>query len=105
MAVRFTYQDRGGRHTGTGSTEDLSSGGIRFVTDDPPPEGAEIELRVAWPFLLQNVCRMELLVWGVIVRSDAAGSVVRMRKHEFRTSGARSFDAADARAATCSFVA
>lgn len=105
MAVRFTYRDRTGLHTGAGTTLDLSSGGIRFVTEDPPPEGVEIELHVAWPYLLQNVCPMELLVWGQILRSNREESVVLMRRHEFRTCGARSFDTEEGGTGSCSIVA
>ena len=95
MALRFSYRHRGENFAGTGSTVDLSSGGIRFFTETPPPAGIDIELRVTWPFLLQNVCPMELVVRGKMVRSEPAFCVVAMQRHEFRTCGARSFDAVD----------
>jgi hypothetical protein len=95
MALRFSYTYRGQAYAGTGATVDLSSGGIRFLTETPPPAGIDIEVRVTWPFLLQNVCPMELVVHGKMVRSDPACCVVSMQRHEFRTCGARSFDAVD----------
>jgi hypothetical protein len=84
---------------------DLSRKGIRFSSDDPPPRAAEVELLIEWPFLLQNVCPLELRVWGRVLRSDDQGTVVRMSKYEFRTVGARSFDQAMARAVHLSIVA
>ena len=105
LPLQFNYRKCGAPVAGSGTTEDLSSGGIRFVADNPPPVGVEIELRLEWPFLLQNVCPLELLVWGKVLRSDPQGTVARMSGYEFRTRGARSFDQAAATAATCDFVA
>ncbi|MGP8247643.1 MAG: PilZ domain-containing protein [Bryobacteraceae bacterium] len=105
LPLHFSYRKCGVAVAGSGTTEDLSSGGIRFVTDNPPPVGVEIELRLEWPFLLQNVCPLELLVWGKVLRSDAQRTVARMSGYEFRTRGARSFDQAAARTATCDYVA
>ena len=104
MALRFRYQNRGETFAGTGTTVDLSGGGIRFLTETPPPPGIDIEVRVTWPFLLQNVCPMELVVHGKMVRSDPECCVVTMQRHEFRTCGARSFDAVDVLPAKCNMV-
>ena len=105
MPLRFLYQSGDLRRLGCGDTVDLSRKGIRFVSDDPPPHDTDVELRIEWPFLLQNVCPLELRVWGRVLRSDGQGTVVRMSKYEFRTSGARSFDQATAGAAILSVVA
>jgi hypothetical protein len=105
MPLRFWYRSGESRRLGSGQTLDLSRKGIRFVSDDPPPSGTEIELRIEWPFLLQHVCPLELLVWGRVLRSGDQGTVVRMNKYEFRTVGARSFDQVIARAANLSIVA
>ncbi|MGA1997427.1 MAG: PilZ domain-containing protein [Bryobacteraceae bacterium] len=105
LPLRFSYQKCGVAVAGSGATEDLSRGGIRFVTDNPPPVGVEIELRIEWPFLLQNVCPLELLVRGKVLRSGAQPTVAKMNSYEFRTRGARSFDQAAANTSTCNFVA
>jgi hypothetical protein len=84
---------------------DLGRKGIRFASDDPLPRDVEVELRVEWPFLLQQVCPLELRIWGRVLRSDSEGTVVRTSKYEFRTVGARSFDQAITRTAELSIVA
>jgi len=104
MEMRFFYEDGGIPCEGSGRTEDLSSGGVLFLTDCPPPNGTEVELRIAWPFLLQNVCPVQLYVWGKVVRSGTDRAAVRMAKYEFRTCGSRSFDQPIGRAATCSII-
>jgi len=86
-------------------TQDLGRKGIRFLAYDPPPRETELELRIEWPFLLQNVCPLELLVSGRVLRSDNRGTVVRITRYEFRTSGPRSFDQVNTRAGNWSIVA
>jgi len=105
MPLRFFYHSGGSQYAGTGDTQDFCRKGVRFVADNPPPLGADVELRIEWPFLLQDVCPLELRVWGRTLRSDDRGTVVRMRKYEFCTCGARSFDQVSARAANWSIVA
>jgi hypothetical protein len=105
LPVLFSYRQGGVFVSDSGTTEELSGGGIRFVSDYPPPVGVEIELRVEWPFLLQNVCPLELTVKGEVLRSGARETVVRTIGYEFRTKGARSFDQAAVAASICDFVA
>ena len=105
LDMRFTYTDRRTAHEGIGCTVDLSRGGIRFYSDTPPPAGSFVELRVAWPFLLQNVCPLELQLWGTVQRSGADGTVVRITRYEFRTCGARAFHQPEVGASIYSIVA
>ena len=90
---------------GSGTVADLSRSGVRFMTDSPPPDGAKIELRLAWPFLLQNVCPLELVLRGKVFGTDPRGTVATLHHYEFRTCGARSFDQPNARAEVCSIMA
>jgi hypothetical protein len=94
MPLRFEGTDGQVHYSGAGRTVDLGRKSILFKTDHPPPQAAEIELRIEWPFLLQNVCALELRVWGKVLNSAARGTIVMMRRYEFRTYGARSFDQA-----------
>ena len=73
--------------SGTGTTVDVSSGGILFETDRELPSGLNIELSVAWPVLLHNVAPLQLVVAGRVVRTTGRRVGVRMTQHEFRTVG------------------
>jgi hypothetical protein len=75
---------------GTGQTINISSGGIFFEPDTPLPANGPIELVLDWPFLLDKVCGLKLVMRGRIVRRDSNGIAIEARQHEFRTSGARS---------------
>jgi len=104
LDLRFSYTRRNVTYLGSGRTLDLSGGGVLFTTDSPPPVDQEVELRVAWPFLLQNVCPLEVVIRGEVLRTDARGTVVRMRDYEFRTCGARSFAQPNAGAIACNIL-
>ena len=73
--------------SGTGSTLDLSSGGVRFESGRTLPEDFDVELAISWPVLLLNVTPMQLVVHGRIVRSKDGRVGVRMIQHDFRTAG------------------
>ena len=73
--------------SGTGTTVDLSSGGLLLETDRELSTGLMIELSIAWPVLLHNVAPLQLVVAGRVVRVQGRRVAVRMVQHEFRTAG------------------
>ena len=75
---------------GSGRTLNVSSGGVLFEAKDPLPAGSSIEILMHWPFLLEGVCPLKLVIHGSVVRSDGKGVAVRSKHHEFRTAGTRS---------------
>ncbi|SRR5580692_3012044 len=91
MELQFSYTLSGATYFGSGLTADLSRTAVRFVTDDPPPRGADVELRISWPFLLQNVCPLELVVRGTTTTTSERGTILELNHYEFRTCGQRSF--------------
>jgi hypothetical protein len=75
---------------GLGRTLNVSSGGVLFEANEPLAPGSSIELLMHWPFLLEGVCPLKLVIHGSVVRSDNTGVAVQTKHHEFRTAGARS---------------
>jgi hypothetical protein len=73
--------------SGTGTTVDVSSGGLLLETDRELETGLMIELSIAWPVLLHNVAPLQLVVAGRVVRAQGRRVAVRMLQHEFRTAG------------------
>ena len=58
--------------TGIGRTRNISRRGILFETTDTLPlPRAEVELLVQWPFRLDGVCRLRLVIQGRVVRSPS----------------------------------
>jgi hypothetical protein len=75
---------------GSGTTLNISSGGVFFETDDSLPSTGIVELSMKWPFLLDGSCGLKLVMRGRIVRSDAKVTAIRAEFHEFRTARAHS---------------
>jgi hypothetical protein len=105
MELQFSYRRMGVTHTGSGRTINLGPAEVTFEADWELPDGREIELRIMWPFLLQSVCPLELLIAGRITRSSERRTVVHIEKYEFRTRGEHSFEPAIAKGTACNMVA
>ena len=77
---------------GFGKTLNISSGGVLFEPDHPLPAGGEIEVAMKWPFLLQGVCCLKLVMRVRIVSRDPKIKLtsVKAESLEFRTAGVRS---------------
>ena len=80
---------KGGRieHSGVGRTLNISSGGVLFEANDIPFNVATIELVMSWPFVLDDVCALNLVMRGHVVRREDRKLAVKAAQHEFRTSG------------------
>ncbi|MBZ5594938.1 MAG: PilZ domain-containing protein [Acidobacteriia bacterium] len=74
---------------GVGRTLNISSGGVLFETDELLPATGPIELALSWPFLLQGICNLKLVMRGKIVRCDSGSRVIAVKAeyHEFHTAG------------------
>jgi hypothetical protein len=73
--------------TGSGKTVNISSGGVCFTTETLLASGTPIELSLAWPVLLNDLCPMKLTIYGCVVRSNGGGAAVAIERSEFRTTG------------------
>ena len=63
---------------------DISSGGVLLKGDRILPNRAAIQLRIDWPVLLDNRCRLRLVIDGIIIRSGPSGTAVKIMRHDFR---------------------
>lgn len=96
LELRFeSWNKRGTELRGHGVTSDLSRKHLRFQTEQRPQVGDRMEARIAWPFLLQNVCRLQLVVRGPVVAVGERGTLVGIESYEFQTCGERSFAGAE----------
>ena len=73
--------------SGTGKTENISSGGILFHTPDGLPRGSTVELAIRWPDFSGKSPFRELFVFGRVVRSDSRGVAVRTNRFQFHKLG------------------
>jgi hypothetical protein len=74
---------------GVGKTIDMSKGEVRFVTERALRSGQKIEVTVNWPAMLDRTCRLKLVIYGHVTRSDLHSTAVRIGQYEFRTRAAK----------------
>ena len=91
LDLEYTLLKRGRfERSGVGKVLNISSHGVLFESDDLLPVFGRMELTIPWPFQLDDVCPLKLVLRGRIVRSDGNGIAIKTEHHEFRTSPARS---------------
>lgn len=88
LELRYTTSRRHSPlKTGTGRTIDLSSSGLRFIADRALPAGQVIEVYIDWPALLDGGVRLQLIIWGSVIRANGTEIALQIQKHGFRTRG------------------
>jgi hypothetical protein len=72
---------------GLGRTINISSHGVLFESDDAMPTSGQIEVVLNWPFSLQGVCALKLVMRGRILRTEERTVALETEFREFRTAG------------------
>jgi PilZ domain-containing protein len=87
LDVQYKW-NRAGRaeQAGSGTTVNISSGGVLFRCAESVPEDSRIEMALSWPFSLEG-CALKLILRGRVVRSSSQVTAVRVLQYEFRTAG------------------
>jgi hypothetical protein len=75
--------------TGSGRTIDLSSSGLSFTADRPLLTGQELDVSIDWPVLLNGGTKLQLIIFGLVVRTSGRAIALQIRRHEFRTRRVR----------------
>lgn len=89
LDVRYTVsQPSAPVEMGVGRSIDLSSSGLRFTTDRVLLPGQTLEVYIDWPAQLQGRVRLQLVAWGVVVRTNGTEIALRLERPEFRTRSA-----------------
>jgi hypothetical protein len=91
--LRFTYELSGATYFGSGHTVDFGRSSVCFATEDSPPDGTQVELRIPWP-TRRNVCPRELIVRGRAVSTTERGTILATAHYEFRKRSGRPLDQA-----------
>lgn len=90
LSCELVYRMSGKRlahEQGSGTTIDMSSGGILFRCDRQLLPGKRIEMAISWPAQLDNRCGLKLIARGRVVRTDGMQAAVAIQQYEFRTMG------------------
>jgi hypothetical protein len=82
LSARFGQVERG-----SGRVIDLSSSGLRFTSDRPLTNGLRLDISIDWPVPLDGGVGLQLIMSGVVVRTNGTETVMAVRRHQFRTRG------------------
>jgi hypothetical protein len=69
---------------GHGRTIDVSSAGLRFTADSLLLIGQRIVVHIDWPVLLDGDTKLQLVISGVVVRTDGTEAALQIQRHDFR---------------------
>ena len=69
---------------GIGRTRRFSSSELVFTADARLPIGP-VELALDWPFRLDGICPLQVVVFGHVLGGSDRAITVRIDRHEFRT--------------------
>jgi len=89
LTVRYRDLDRK-LHSGEGQAVNVSSGGALIDSQHDLGIGAELEVRIEWPSLLDGRIPLQLVAIAGVVRCGASSFAVCFRRHQFRTLPSRS---------------
>lgn len=70
---------------GTGTSVNISSGGILFATDDHLEPGSRVEVTVSWPVLSDTRLPLELVGLGRVVRSERGRVAIGFQRQQLRS--------------------
>jgi hypothetical protein len=73
--------------SGYGWTSNISSNGVLFEIAEQESLSGLIEVVMNWPYALDGVCALKLVMKGRIVRVGGHSIAVESVQHEFRTAG------------------
>jgi len=73
--------------SGTGRTENISSGGLFFRVDGGLADAPYVDLSIRWPAMLGDAPFVELCVSGRLIRNGPEGVAVRITRHQFQKLG------------------
>jgi len=87
MARQIEFRSRRARSSssGSGTTVNMSSRGVLFISDQPLPQGEPVTLEVGWPVLLNAAVPLKLVTRGRVVWCGNSHTAVRFDEWEFRT--------------------
>lgn len=88
IALPLTYRVVGGKgESGSGTTVNISSTGLRFMAEARLAPGVRVELTLTWPALLNGIVPMKLIIHGTVVREGATDAAARIGRYEFLNAG------------------
>ena len=85
LGVRFRSLSQTSPFSGTGRVINASRGGVLVASLDTIRVGAQVEMTIEWPFLLDGRIPLQLIASGRILRRGASDFAATIERYVFRT--------------------
>jgi hypothetical protein len=85
MEFRYRAKTEPAIVSGTSATKWISSRQIAFVASDEIQEKAKIQIAIAWPYLLDDHVRLQLIIEAVVTKVADGIAEAAILQHDFRT--------------------
>src|SRR5579871_455113 len=89
LQARYRSLNSQDRISGVGLTVNMSSCGLLVTCQHNIPVGAQMEVLMDWPSLLNATVPLQLVTSGRVVRSDSSSFVIEFATYQFRTMRSR----------------
>jgi PilZ domain len=89
LLARYRTLDQAEELTGFGTTVNMSSSSLLVKCQHDIPLGAQMDVVVNWPSLLESTIPLQLVTSGRVVRSEPSHFVIEFARYEFRTMRTR----------------
>jgi hypothetical protein len=86
LPVAFTWHVSREECQATGQVIEIGSDGAIFQSTTRIPVGTIATVSVAWPVLLDNRCRLQLILSGCVVETEGEQFTMRIDRYDFRTA-------------------
>jgi hypothetical protein len=89
LVARYRTLDRTDELAGVGTTVNMSSTSLLVRCPHNIPFGAQMEVLVNWPSLLESTVPLQLVTSGRVIRSERSSFVIEFARYQFRTMRSR----------------
>lgn len=104
LELKFSYRLGKRTYLGSGRARNFSDNVICFESDQELPGTVDLELEIAWPYSLQGLFPLDMIIRGGLLRKQQNVVALQMDSYEFRTRDDRAFHARTSRGALCDLV-
>ena len=89
LVARYRTLHRTDEFAGVGTTVNMSSTSLLVRCQHQIPFGAQMEVLVNWPSLLESTVPLQLVTTGRVIRSGPSSFVIGFARYQFRTMRSR----------------
>jgi hypothetical protein len=85
LGLRYLAKSEQGIVLGTSATKWIGSRWVAFAANEDIQEKMKLQLSIAWPFLLEDRVRLQLIIVAVVTKVAGGVAEAAILRYDFRT--------------------